>query len=63
MKSKSVSLNISQLEKNLDLYIEKLINKDIDEIKLPDKNVVIIPIKEYERLKNLSQKIEQCQMN
>jgi PHD/YefM family antitoxin component YafN of YafNO toxin-antitoxin module len=63
MKNKTVSLNISQLEKNLDLYIEKLINKDIDEIKLPDENVVIIPIEEYERLKNLSQKIEQCQMN
>jgi PHD/YefM family antitoxin component YafN of YafNO toxin-antitoxin module len=63
MKNKTVSLNISQLEKDLDLYIEKLINKDIDEIKLPDENVVIIPIEEYERLKNLSQKIEQCQMN
>jgi PHD/YefM family antitoxin component YafN of YafNO toxin-antitoxin module len=63
MKNKTVSLNISQLEKNLDLYIEKLINKDIDQIKLPDENVVIIPIQEYERLENLSQKIEQCQMN
>lgn len=30
MENKTVSLNISQLEENLDLYIERLINKDID---------------------------------
>lgn len=63
MENKTVSLNISQLEENLNLYIEKLINKDIKEILLEDKNVVIIPIEEYEKLKNLSQKIKQCQMN
>jgi N-dimethylarginine dimethylaminohydrolase len=63
MENKTVSLNISQLEENLNLYIEKLINKDIKEILLEDKNVVIIPIEEYEKLENLSQKIKQCQMN
>lgn len=63
MINKTVLSNINDLEKNLELYIDKLENKELEKIILKKEDVVIIPIEEYERLKNLSLKIEQCQMN
>lgn len=63
MTNKTLFLNINDLEKNLELYIDKLENKELEKIILKKEDVVIIPIEEYERLKNLSLKIEQCQMN
>lgn len=63
MINKTLFLNINDLEKNLELYIDKLENKELEKIILKKEDVVIIPIEEYERLKNLSLKIEQCQMN
>lgn len=63
MINKTLFLNINDLEKNLELYIDKLENKELEKIILKKEDVVIIPIEEYERLKNLSFKIEQCQMN
>lgn len=63
MINKTLFLNINDLGKNLELYIDKLENKELEKIILKKEDVVIIPIEEYERLKNLSLKIEQCQMN
>lgn len=63
MINKTVFLNINDLEKNLELYIDKLENKELEKIILKKEDVVIIPIEEYEKLKNLSIKLEQCQMN
>ena len=63
MINKTVFLNINDLEKNLELYIDKLENKELEKIILKKEDVVIIPIEEYEKLKNLSIKLKQCQMN
>ena len=63
MINKTVFLNINDLEKNLELYIDKLENKELEKIILKKEDVVIIPIEEYERLKSLSIKLKQCQMN
>ncbi len=63
MINKTLFLNINDLEKNLELYIDKLENKELEKIILKKEDVVIIPIEEYEKLKNLSIKLEQCQMN
>ena len=63
MINKTVFLNINDLEKNLESYIDKLENKELEKIILKKEDVVIIPIEEYERLKSLSIKLKQCQMN
>ena len=63
MINKTVFLNINDLEKNLELYIDKLENKELEKIIFKKEDVVIIPIEEYERLKSLSIKLKQCQMN
>ena len=54
-------LTIESFGKDLELYIDELINKELDKliIKTPFKHdCVVIPIETYERLKNLYEKVK-----
>ena len=62
MINKTVFSNINDLEKNLELYIDKLENKELEKIILKKEDVVIIPIEEYERLLSMSEAYENEQI-
>ena len=57
---KTQSLNLETFGKNVENHIDKIINKNLDELIITtpfENDVVIIPIEKYERLKNLFNKI------
>ena len=57
---KTQSINLETFGEDVENHIDKIINKNLDELIIitPYKNdVVIIPIEKYERLKNLFTKI------
>lgn len=57
---KTQSINLETFGEDVKNHINKIINKNLDEliITIPFENdVVIIPIEKYERLKNLFTKI------
>lgn len=57
---KTEQLSFSFFEENLEESIDRVINKEVDKliITTPFQNdVVVLPIKEYEKLKNLYDKV------
>lgn len=65
--SKTQYLNVDEFGKDLEEYIDKLKNKELEKliIKTESKNdVVVLSVKEYENLKNLYDKVvNRCQMS
>jgi len=65
--SKTQYLNVDEFGKDLEEYIDKLKNKELEKliIKTESKNdVVVLSVKEYEDLKNLYDKVvNRCQMS
>jgi PHD/YefM family antitoxin component YafN of YafNO toxin-antitoxin module len=56
---KTQSINLETFGEDVENHIDKIINKNLDELIITtpfENDVVIIPIKEYERLKNLFNK-------
>ena len=59
-------LSIDSFQKDIDLYIDKLKNKELKKIIIKNplkQDVVVLPIDDYERLKDLYEKVKSCQMN
>jgi PHD/YefM family antitoxin component YafN of YafNO toxin-antitoxin module len=66
-------LSIDSFQKDIDLYIDKLKNKELKKIIIknpPKQDVVVLSIDDYERLKDLDEKlkdlyekVKSCQMN
>lgn len=65
--SKTQYLNVDEFGKDLEEYIDKLKNKELEKliIKTESKSdVVVLSVKEYEDLKNLYDKVvNRCQMS
>ena len=65
--SKTQYLNVDEFGKDLEEYIDKLKNKELEKliIKTEAKSyVVVLSVKEYEDLKNLYDKVvNRCQMS
>ncbi len=65
--SKTQYLNVDEFGKDLEEYIDKLKNKELEKliIKTESKNdAVVLSVKEYENLKNLYDKVvNRCQMS
>lgn len=65
--SKTQYLNVDEFGRDLEEYIDKLKNKELEKliIKTESKNdVVVLSVKEYEDLKNLYDKVvNRCQMS
>ncbi|MBY0540956.1 MAG: hypothetical protein K2P52_06025 [Campylobacterales bacterium] len=59
-------LTLYSFGKNIEMYVDELKNKKVDKLilKTSFKNdCVVLRIEEYERLKNLYDKVNQCQQN
>jgi PHD/YefM family antitoxin component YafN of YafNO toxin-antitoxin module len=59
-------LSIDSFQKDIDLYVDKLKNKELKKIIIKNplkQDVVVLPIDDYERLKDLYEKVKSCQMN
>ena len=57
---KTQSINLETFGEDVENHINKIINKNLDELIITtpfENDVVIIPIEKYERLKNLFNKI------
>ena len=57
---KTESITLETFGEDVENHIDKIINKNLDELIITtpfEKDVVIIPIEKYERLKNLFNKI------
>ena len=59
-------LTLDSFGENIEMYVDELKNKKVDKLilKTSFKNdCVVLRIEEYERLKNLYDKVNQCQQN
>lgn len=59
-------LTLDSFWENIEMYVDELKNKKVDKLilKTSFKNdCVVLRIEEYERLKNLYDKVNQCQQN
>ncbi len=66
-------LSIDSFQKDIDLYIDKLKNKKLKKIIIKNplkQDVVVLPVDDYERLKDLDEKlkdlyekVKSCQMD
>ena len=59
-------LTLDSFGENIEMYIDELKNKKLDKLILRTSfknDCVVLRIEEYERLKNLYDKVNQCQQN
>ena len=59
-------LTLDSFGENIEMYIDELKNKKVDKLILRTSfknDCVVLRIEEYERLKNLYDKVNQCQQN
>ena len=59
-------LTLYSFGKNIEMYVDELKNKKVDKLILRTSfknDCVVLRIEEYERLKNLYDKVNQCQQN
>ena len=63
---KTKHLTIDLFGKDLEMYVDELKNKKLDKLILRTSfknDCVVLRIEEYEKLKNLYDKVNQCQQN
>ncbi len=59
-------LTLDSFGENIEMYIDELKNKKVDKLILRTSfknDCVVLRIEEYEKLKNLYDKVNQCQQN
>lgn len=59
-------LTLDSFGENIEMYIDELKNKKVDKLILRTSfknDCVVLLIEEYEKLKNLYDKVNQCQQN